>query len=311
MNQLPAYEKLFAARRVLLLGAGGGYDVLGAVPLFVELRSRGLEAHFANISFTALRALEGAEADTEHACLYRITGSLAKPESYCPEAWLARWLQEQQQYQEPLWAFAKVGVRPLRAALAALIRRLEVDLLVLVDGGIDLTLRGDETSLGTPSEDLATLCAVRGITTEAIAMCIGFGAELREGIPHAQVLERFASLHRAGAYLGAVSLDPATDAGAAYQSALAFLAAGQQEQRGTHIHRVVLAAMNGEFGGSSADIWVSPLAAIRWFFDVRGLAASHLFLDHLEHTESIWDVTTIIRGCRKSLEVRSRTAIPI
>jgi hypothetical protein len=30
-----------------------------------------------------------------------------------------------------------------------------------------------------------------------------------------------------------------------------------------------------------------------------GLAASHLFLKHLEGTETIFDVTTLIRGCRK------------
>ena len=75
--------------------------------------------------------------------------------------------------------------------------------------------------------------------------------------------------------------------------------------------------MEGEFGavgqdgGTAADVWISPLAAIRWFFDVRGLASSHLFLEHLERTETIWDVTTVIRGCRKALDVRPRTAIPI
>lgn len=177
MNDLPAYQRLFAAHRVLLLGAGGGYDVLGAVPLFVELRSRGIEAHLANISFTALQSLEGAEPDAVHACLYRISGSLATERCYCPEAWLARWLEEAQDYREPIWALAKVGVRPLLASLAALVRRLAVDLLVLVDGGIDLTLRGDETSIGTPSEDLATLCAAKDLDLPSMAMCIGFGAE--------------------------------------------------------------------------------------------------------------------------------------
>jgi hypothetical protein len=311
MSDIPAYQRLFAARRVLLLGAGGGYDVLGAVPLFVELRSRGIDAHLANISFTALQSLESAEPDAIHPCLYPIGASLATASRYCPEAWLARWLEETQGYSEPIWAFAKVGVRPLRAALAALVGRLAVDLLVLVDGGIDLILRGDETSIGTPSEDLATLCAVRGLDLPSLAMCIGFGAELREGIPHAQVLERFAELQRVGSYLGAVSLDSSTVAGAAYRHALGFVESGQQDQRGTHIHKVILAAMGGEFGSPASDVWISPLAAIRWFFDVRGLAASHLFLAHLEHTETIWDVTAVVRGCRKALEVRPRTGIPI
>jgi hypothetical protein len=182
---------------------------------------------------------------------------------------------------------------------------------VLADGGIDLTLRGDETSIGTPSEDLATLCAVRGLEVPSLAMCLGFGAELREGIAHAQVLERFAELQRTGGYLGAVSLSPSTDAGIAYRSALDFIASGQQDQRGSHIHHVIRGAMDGQFGGVTPDVWISPLAAIRWFFDARVLASSHLFLTHLEQTETIWDVTAVIRGCRKALDVRARTPIPI
>lgn len=69
--------------------------------------------------------------------------------------------------------------------------------------------------------------------------------------------------------------------------------------------------MDGQFGGPAADVWISPLAALCWFFDGRGVAGSHLFLTHLEGTETIFDVTTVIRGCRKSLDVRPPSTIPI
>ncbi len=142
-------------------------------------------------------------------------------------------------------------------------------------------------------------------------MCIGFGAELREGIAHEQVLERFAELQSRGAFLGAITLHPDTAAGAAYREALAFIRAGQGEQRGSHIHHVVTASMDGQHGSTGPDVWISTLASFCWFFDVRRMAASHVFLQHLASTESIWDVTNVIRGCRKALEVRPRTTIPI
>ena len=69
--------------------------------------------------------------------------------------------------------------------------------------------------------------------------------------------------------------------------------------------------MDGEFGSQGADVWIPPLAALQWFFDAKALAASHLFLNHLEGTETIWDVTAIVRGCRKALAVRPRTDIPL
>jgi hypothetical protein len=69
--------------------------------------------------------------------------------------------------------------------------------------------------------------------------------------------------------------------------------------------------MDGHHGGTAPDVWVSTLASLCWFFDVRAMAASHVFLQHLAATESVWDVTNVIRGCRKTLHVRPRTTIPI
>jgi hypothetical protein len=311
MNQVPGLERLFRAHRPLLMGAGGGYDILGAVPLYAELQGRGVSADFASLSFSSLEALQGAVRDPEAECLYRVGPESATQDQYCPEAWLARWLSEAKADRPCVWGFRKVGVRPLRAALQVLTQRLGTDLLVLIDGGIDLTLRGDETSIGTPSEDLATLAAVAGLDLPALAMCIGFGAELREGIPHAQVLERFAHLQAAGACLGAVGLHPSSVAGSAYLDALGFVRRHQARQRGTHIHDVVAASMQGRFGGGSPDVWVSPLASLCWFFDVAGLASSHLFLSQLNETDTMWEVTSVIRGCRTALAIRPRTAIPI
>ncbi len=311
MSALPAHDRLYRAKRVLLVGAGGGYDVLGGVPLFTELKERGIVVDFASVSFTALESLARARADPDASGLYRVEASAAVTTCYCPEAWLARWLEERQGHERPVWGLSKAGVRPMREALRVLTRRLDADLVVLVDGGIDLILRGDETSIGTPSEDLATLCATAGLDRPSLAMCIGFGTEIREGISHAQVLERIAELQRLGAFLGATSLDSSTAAGRSYREALDFVAAGQHDHRGSHVQGVVRAAMEGQFGSPVADVWISPLAALCWFFDVPGLASSHLFLGHLETTESIFDVTTIIRGCRKSLDIRAPSNIPI
>jgi hypothetical protein len=305
-------EALRQSNRILLLGAGGGYDILGAIPLFVSLRAQGKDIHLGGVSFTSLATLPGYSPEPEQPCLFAIHAGLATEDAYCPEAWLARWLEDRHGYAEPLWGVSKTGVRPLRAALAHLVQGLDLDAVVLVDGGIDLILRGDETSIGTPAEDLASLQAASGLQDlPSFVMCLGFGAELREGIPHAQVLERVAELERAGAYLGARSLNRNSVAGDAYIEALAFVRAGQERQRGTHIHHVVQSAMEGRFGPGGPDVWFSPLASLCWFFHLKGVVESHLFAHHLEETDSIWDVTATIRACRKDLAIRERTAIPL
>jgi hypothetical protein len=76
-------------------------------------------------------------------------------------------------------------VQPLRAAYRALIGHLGgVDAIVLVDGGTDILMRGDENGLGTPEEDMASLGAVNGLTEvpQRLVACIGFGVDSYHGL---------------------------------------------------------------------------------------------------------------------------------
>jgi hypothetical protein len=120
-----------------------------------------------------------------------------------------------------------------------------------------------------------------------------------------------ADLCRHGAFLGASALVAGTAAGRAYREALAFVFDNQQEQKRSHVQSVVRASLEGEFGGSTDDVWVSPLASLYWCFSLETVARSHLFLDRLKDTETIWEVTALIRGCRKALDVKPPSDIPL
>jgi hypothetical protein len=193
----PIADALAGAKRVLLAGCGGGYDVFGAVPLLVELQARGLEVHLANLSFTYLNGLELAEQEPGVPNLYAVGPRCAVQREYCPEAWLARFLAEQLGYTRPVWGFDKTGVRPLRRAYQRLVEKLGIDALVLIDGGIDALLRGDESELGTPEEDNTSLAAVRPLAVpRKLLACLGLGAELRDGICHEQAFARMSDSPR-------------------------------------------------------------------------------------------------------------------
>jgi len=299
------------ARRILVAGAGGGYDVLGAVPLLVDLERDGREVHLASLSFTYLNGLPGARVVDEVGCLYEVPAAAASPTKYCPEAWLAGFLGERTGRPRSVWAFDKTGVRPLARAYAWLIRELAIDLVILVDGGIDAILRGDETSLGTPSEDLASLAAVHALGVPARVACLGLGAELRDGIPHEQVFARIAELTRAGGYLGAEAVTAGTPRGDLYRDAVAHVFANQDGLKQSHVHKVVVAAMTGAYGTVAPHVWLSALLNMHWWFDLATVATTHLFLSELAATDSIWEVAARVEGIRKDLAIQPRTAIPI
>ena len=306
LQRLPA-----TTRRVLLAGCGGGYDVLGAIPLHHALTARGIAVELASLSFCYLNGLDGARQDAEVPNLYAVPGAAATERAYCPEAWLARWLDAERGGSHAIWSFDKTGVRPLARAYRALVERLELDAIILVDGGIDAVLRGDETSLGTPSEDLASLAAATQLDVPVLLACVGLSSELRDRIPHAQVFERIAELSREGGYAGAAALvagQPATDA---YVRAVAAVFAGQQQQKRSHVHHVITAALRGEFGATAPHVWLSPLASMYWVFDAAVVARTHRFLDGLRATDTIWEVAARVEAARKGLDIKPRSEIPI
>lgn len=100
-------------------------------------------------------------------------------------------------------------------------------------------------------------------------------------------------------------------AGAKIGSARIYLFTNQDGQRTSHIHKVVSAAVRGESGRRGEHVWISPLLNQFWFFDLMGVADSHLFLQHLWDTEESWEVSARIEGLRKGMDVLPRSRIPI
>lgn len=312
MLEPAAVATLAPCRSVLLAGAGGGYDVLGAVPLLVQLRAAGKNVHLASLTFSDLEALSPLEREHTAPNLAAVRGEAAVAGLYCPEAWLAGWLASNLDYRQPVWLLDKTGVEPMRVAYELLVEKLSVDAIVLVDGGIDVLLRGDETSLGTPGEDLTSLCAVSAVHCPVkLVACLGMGSELPDGIHHSQFLERVSQLSQIGGFLGTSSLSLLSEAGRAYESAVEYIFSNQRGLRQSHVHRVVLGAMRGVFGPIAEHTWLSPLLPIYWFFDLPSVAATHLFLTSLRGTQTAWEVSAIIEAFRNTTPTRPASAIPI
>lgn len=312
MLSQPIDRALAGARRVLIAGCGGGYDVFTGIPIALALQSSGCEVILANLSFAYLDGLDGAERQPTIPNLFRVPPAAATERAYCPEAWLARWFADEVGRPVDVWAFDKTGVEPLRRAYVHLVEAHAIDAIVVVDGGVDALLRGDESALGTPAEDLATLAAIRGLPVATkILAGVALGAEVRDGICHAQVFERFGELSRRGALLGSASWTLQEPAVAGYCAAIDYVFHRQREQRQSHINRVLCAAIRGEAGARGPHVWISPLLAVQWFFAFDEVAASHLFLDALAGTTTIWEVSARIEAIRKGMTIRDRSAMPI
>jgi hypothetical protein len=310
LQEPPLFARLKRAERILIAGAGGGFDVFAGLPLALALREQGKQVHLANLSFTHLYGL-GSEVWWEQD-VARIEPDTQARDPYFPEGVLARWLERHKQ-PSTVYAFAKVGVRPLRDAYRFLVERLGIDAVVLVDGGTDILMRGDEHGLGTPEEDMASLAAVHGLdgVPDKLVVSLGFGVDAFHGVNHSHVLENLAALDADGAYLGAFSIPRDSKEGALYLDAVAY-AQAQTPDHPSIVNGSIAAALRGEFGNvrftertSSSELFINPLMAMYFTVDLDALARRSLYLERLEETTQMRQISSIIEDFRHDLE-RSR-----
>jgi hypothetical protein len=310
----PLFAALSRAHSVLIAGAGGGFDVYAGLPLAVALWDSGVEVHLANLSFSQLELLDLHVWTAQNVAA--VTPETSGPDDYFPERALARWLAAND-LPSTVYAFPKVGVQPLRAAYRDLVEHLGVDAVVLVDGGTDILLRGDEAGLGTPVEDITSLAAASGLDLPVkLVTCLGFGIDAYHGVNHTQVLENLAALDRDGGYLGALSIPGAGREAVLYRDAVADAQAATP-LRPSIVNGQIAAATRGAFGDvhftrrtAGSSLFVNPLMAIYFTVDLDTLAARCLYLDRIENTHGMRQVAGRIEAFRNEISTRIPRAFP-
>ena len=115
--------ELEGKQRILIAGAGGGFDVFCGLPLYFGLRAQGKEVFLANLSFSDFY---GSGAQEIAPGLAVITAATQSRASYFPELHLARWFARRGEVV-PIYCFGRMGVQPLLAAYQALTEHLRLD----------------------------------------------------------------------------------------------------------------------------------------------------------------------------------------
>lgn len=303
--KIPFFDELVQAENVLIAGMGGGFDVFAGLPLYVSLKAKGKSVHLANLSFTELGFCDGERPVPS---LMRVTPETNGPSNYFPELYLSQWLSTQ--YAETtVFAIDRAGVRQVSLAHQWLSQALSIDTLILIDGGMDSLMRGDEAGLGTPQEDIASLAAADVVTgpIRKFLVCVGFGVDAFHGICHADFLENTAALATDGGYLGAWSLARDTEEFELYQAACEFVSA-RMPRHPSIVNTSIISAIKGEFGNYHATkrtegstLFINPLMGLYWAFRLEPVARRNLYLDRIRETDTYRDLSLAIEEFRAGL----------
>lgn len=305
--------------RVLVAGAGGGFDVYCALPVALKLRECGHEVHLASYSFTNLSAV--SNASTEDKNLFCVTAaSRIKDSDYFPELQLCRWWQDVLCETISVWCYSRVGVRPLAKIFDYLKKHLKLDAIVILDGGVDGLFIGNEFDLATPSMDAISIIAASTLVdcTKVYAFT-AFGTEGAESsVRHADALLRISELTAQNSLIGVSALTRRTTIGKSFINAIEFANRHLPPDKHSVIGGSVVEAMKGKFGFSSfnaktqtAKVWVSALTFLYWFFDLDAVAKAKPYLKEVLETDSVAEVADAIERTRQRLGTLQKTDIPI
>lgn len=261
---------LRAARRPLVLGIGGGGDVVGALATAEAARIYdGAQPVLGGVTWerTPIDPLPGPRRADEIAGAEAVaTGILAAGpdtrvrETGTPfaESRMAAFLGERTLLIDPT-----IGPRALAAGIAETADRFACDLLVFVDVGGDALARGGEPGLGSPLCDALLLAAAAVLQRSGRPVLGGiFGAGCDGELTLAEVAARLAELGRAGGLAGARGL---TEPVAARLEAA-------MEHVVTEASAQAVRAFRGEIGrtsirGGRRTLELNPAAATTAYFD--------------------------------------------
>jgi hypothetical protein len=315
---LPILDQLADSENILIAGAGGGFDVFSGLPLYFTLREMGKRVHLANYSFTEL-GLAKFVGEPDILLEDRVVGARGAVKyelPYYPEGYLSLWFKEVCGEDVTVWMFGHTGAAPLAEGYAALVKHLNIDALILMDGGVDSLMHGDEEGPGTLIEDSLTLTAVATVEIPVkILACIGFGTEVEEALCHHHALENIATLAKAGAFLGSCALTPQMPVFQQFEAACRYVWE-QPKHPHSHISSRVIPAVYGEFGGHRmypedySGVMLSPLMSLYWFFDARAVTERNLLVPHLGNTATTMDAFQVYIRFAKGMTLRPRKMLP-
>ncbi|MCU0437014.1 MAG: DUF1152 domain-containing protein [Raineya sp.] len=317
LNQIPLFTKLQTSQNILIAGAGGGFDVYAGIPLYISLKSQGKNVYLANLSFTELAISKG---NLLFPNCWEINAQCRELD-YFPEKYLCEWLNKfYNQDNSVVFAFKRTGVLPLKKAYQNLVEKLEIDTIILVDGGTDSLLFGDEQSLGTPTEDSSSIVAVSELESikYKYLLALGFGIDHFHGVHHYQVLENIAKLSRTHDYLGCFSLLYDSSEGQAFSSLVEYSNSRTKWYLTSIVNNSINSALKGFYGDyhatqktESSELWINPLMSIYWAFELEGIYKNLLYKDFIKNSMTMEEIKNGIENFRNIASIKKAKNIPL
>lgn len=323
---LPTFLRQLASpaiKTVLLCGCGGGFDFVHSLTLYPELLRLGKTVVIGSYSFGDPNKIAGAVDvfNEGGAIVKRVTAMSTPPQYYGPEVHVCSFLDLRFPSSAPHFIYAYYA----RSFTVPLLTRLyqqfiahhSIDAIVLVDGGSDSIMAGDEEGLGDPIEDCVSVTAVAALPglKARVLISIGLGTDRFNHVSDAASLRAIAELTRMGGFLGAVSLEPEAWGSRFYRECLEHIYHRQGFR--SVLAGTIASAIEGWFGREEVppvlqqrvepgQLFLWPLMAVLWGFDVETVARRSRIAKWIRECQTVGDCYTALQAGRHDLSAGLR-----
>ncbi len=278
-------EDAFSYDRALVLGIGGGGDVVGTIPTARLLEDHGVETVVGGVAWErwVVDPNPGPWPLDEVRNVERVSDAvgLASGDTTTPDGVAFAETGVAAHYGEQVALLdLSGGVEGVRAGIDDAAAALDADLVVGTDSGGDVLAAGGEEGLASPLADAVCLAALAELETDAFLGVFGYGSDGELGVEALDAgVERAAER---GGLLGAWGLTPrvVSEMEALFADVV------------TEASRLPVEAARGRLGGrairgGSRELSMTPPATVTFYFDPGAVLATSDVGRRVRGTESL------------------------
>ncbi len=251
-------------KRALLIGIGGGGDIIGTIPTRNFLKRFGIETILAGITWERkdLDPKPGPRRideiiDKEH--IYKCIAFATKDTRTYYNTRFTESIVSEILNEKVLLIDINNGSEDVTESLKYFIEKYKIDLVIGIDVGGDVLAFGDEKGIRSPLSDNIMLCVLKNIENSILGVIgIGNDGELK----FYEIIRNVSKIISDGGFLGCIGID--------YEDVK--LMKKIADRTITEASRLVIEAAMGKFGaykirGNTRNVFLTPFSVITFFFD--------------------------------------------
>eukprot|EP01084_Bolivina_argentea_P124029 219791_1 len=279
---IPFWSKILQCNRILIAGCGGGYDCFQGIPMYFALKTLGKQVFIANYTLTNNLHhydFEGMKSWLSGKSLLYKVNYKKHPKvtaKYFPEYFLSKWFYEHEKTDITIYTFRRWGVSKLTKAYNILIDKLNIDGIIVMDGGTDSLMDGTELQTGTICEDYTSMFAAHLLDNKNIKhkmhAILGLGVDRFHGTSDVSSWRAIAELKLNGGFLGCISLMNSMECVKKYRLASEYC---YQYMQKSIVGTSILDAIEGRFGDyhsndrtKNSKLFINPAMSFYFLFDL-------------------------------------------